>query len=207
MSIENPLKNTRIEFHILQSFPVTCLNRDDVGAPKSAMIGGVQRARVSSQAWKRPVRMAMHDLGGVYGTRTKLISKLVEDACLQLGATEDQAALCGDKTESAFIKEKKNKKNGKEQIGEVEETTGDTADKADTLIFLSPSEVATLAQAFAEHDFDPNLVITKTKDKDKQEEVLKIISKKSSKAIDAMDIALFGRMVAQAAGFIDTSKA
>lgn len=26
-------KNTRIEFHILQSFPVTCLNRDDVGAP------------------------------------------------------------------------------------------------------------------------------------------------------------------------------
>ena len=28
-----PFRNTRIEFHILQSFPVTCLNRDDVGAP------------------------------------------------------------------------------------------------------------------------------------------------------------------------------
>lgn len=48
-----PFRNTRIEFHILQSFPVTCLNRDDVGAPKSAIVGGVSRARVSSQCWKR----------------------------------------------------------------------------------------------------------------------------------------------------------
>ncbi len=55
--IDNPLKNTRIEFHILQSFPVTCLNRDDVGAPKTAIVGGSTRARVSSQAWKRPVRI------------------------------------------------------------------------------------------------------------------------------------------------------
>ena len=52
-------QNTRIEFHILQSFPVTCLNRDDVGAPKTAVVGGVTRARVSSQCWKRQVRLAM----------------------------------------------------------------------------------------------------------------------------------------------------
>jgi len=45
-----------IELHILQSFPVTCLNRDDVGAPKTAMFGGCQRARVSSQCWKREIR-------------------------------------------------------------------------------------------------------------------------------------------------------
>lgn len=37
-----------IEFHILQSFPVSCLNRDDVGAPKTVVIGGVERLRVSS---------------------------------------------------------------------------------------------------------------------------------------------------------------
>jgi len=37
----NQYTNTRIEYHILQSFPVTCLNRDDVGAPKSAIVGGV----------------------------------------------------------------------------------------------------------------------------------------------------------------------
>jgi len=29
-----------IELHILQSFPVSCLNRDDVGAPKTATFGG-----------------------------------------------------------------------------------------------------------------------------------------------------------------------
>ena len=29
-----------IELHILQSFPVSCLNRDDVGAPKTAVFGG-----------------------------------------------------------------------------------------------------------------------------------------------------------------------
>lgn len=58
-----PFRNTRIEFHILQSFPVTCLNRDDVGAPKSAIVGGVSRARVSSQCWKRQVRLALPDFG------------------------------------------------------------------------------------------------------------------------------------------------
>ena len=29
-----------IELHILQSFPVSCLNRDDVGAPKTATFDG-----------------------------------------------------------------------------------------------------------------------------------------------------------------------
>ena len=59
----NSYQNTRIEYHILQSFPVTCLNRDDVGAPKTALVGGVTRARVSYQCWKRQVRLAMQDLG------------------------------------------------------------------------------------------------------------------------------------------------
>ena len=44
MKNSNPCTSIFIEFHILQSFPVTCLNRDDVGAPKSAIVGGVPRA-------------------------------------------------------------------------------------------------------------------------------------------------------------------
>ena len=43
-----------IELHILQSFPVSCLNRDDVGSPKSAQFGGVRRARISSQCLSVP---------------------------------------------------------------------------------------------------------------------------------------------------------
>ena len=68
----NPYRNVRIEFHILQSFPVTCLNRDDVGAPKTAMVGGTTRARVSSQCWKRHVRLAMRDFGVKLGDVTIL---------------------------------------------------------------------------------------------------------------------------------------
>jgi CRISPR system Cascade subunit CasC len=51
-----------IEFHILQSFPVSCLNRDDVGAPKTAIFGGVTRARISSQCLKRAIRLHATEL-------------------------------------------------------------------------------------------------------------------------------------------------
>ena len=51
-----------IELHILQSFPVSCLNRDDVGAPKTATFGGVTRARISSQCLKRAIRLHAKEL-------------------------------------------------------------------------------------------------------------------------------------------------
>ena len=47
----NPFQGQIIEFHILQSFPVTCLNRDDVGSPKSAIVGGVSRAFSNARLW------------------------------------------------------------------------------------------------------------------------------------------------------------
>lgn len=203
MTTTNPLKKLHIEFHILQSFPVTCLNRDDVGAPKTAIVGGVQRARVSSQAWKRPVRMAMHELGVTHGTRTKLISKLIAEACENAGASPEQAKACGDKIEGAFIKKKEAKKGkkGKEGAAEidVEETVADSAaEKTDTLLFLSPNEVAILANAFSEKGFNPDEVITQKDQKKQAKQVADLIGN-VSKAIDAVDIALFGRMVAQAA--------
>ena len=71
-----------IELHILQSFPVTCLNRDDLGAPKSAMFGGVQRARVSSQCWKRAIReLASNDDSAkdfFAGRRTRYVVQALE---------------------------------------------------------------------------------------------------------------------------------
>lgn len=91
-----PFRNTRIEFHILQSFPVTCLNRDDVGAPKSAIVGGVSRARVSSQCWKRQVRLALPDFGIRLGVRSKKTASLLANACRALGASEEQATGCGE---------------------------------------------------------------------------------------------------------------
>ena len=126
--MSNPYKNTLIEFHILQSFPVTCLNRDDVGAPKSARVGGVTRARVSSQCWKRAVRMAMRDFSGVeLGTRTKMLSDLITEACKELGADEAQARSCGDRIESIFIKKKSKKTASKPQDdGDASSDEGDS---------------------------------------------------------------------------------
>jgi CRISPR system Cascade subunit CasC len=165
MTNNNPFKNLRIEFHILQSFPVTCLNRDDVGAPKTAMVGGVQRARVSSQAWKRPVRLAMHDFGAKLGMRTKHIARIVAQACAGLGATGEQADSCAEAIASWLSK--------------------------DTLMFLTQAE----AQAFAEYARGQGFDSKKLKDKD----VHKVAKKALNPAIDGIDIALFGRMVAQAA--------
>ena len=64
-----------LELHILQSVPVACLNRDDLGSPKTAVFGGVQRARVSSQCWKRAIREYSSELLPLRfnGERTRLI--------------------------------------------------------------------------------------------------------------------------------------
>lgn len=191
----NPYKNTRIEFHILQSFPVTCLNRDDVGAPKTAFIGGTTRARVSSQCWKRQVRLQLKELGAKLGTRTKLLKELIAEACLKIGATEEQAELCGSKVEQIFIKESKKKENASDE----EETDSEQKkEKTDTLLFLSESESAKIAQAFKDAKFKAEKVITQKDAKKQAGELAKILEKKPNEAVDAIDIALFGRMVAQA---------
>ena len=77
----NYYHGVRIEYHILQSFPVTCLNRDDVGSPKTAVVGGVERGRVSSQCWKRQVRLALRDLDVHIAIRTKKIADMIEEHC------------------------------------------------------------------------------------------------------------------------------
>ncbi|RXK82364.1 type I-E CRISPR-associated protein Cas7/Cse4/CasC [Chlorobaculum sp. 24CR] len=166
----NPFKGQRIEFHILQPFPVTCLNRDDVGAPKTASVGGSTRARVSSQCWKRQVRLEMHNLGVTLGIRskeskTKNLSTYLAKACVALGADEEKAQACGEKIAAAFSN--------------------------DTLFFFSESEANAYAQYAAEKEFDA----TKLNDK----ELAKLSKKTLDPAKDGLDIALFGRMVAQAA--------
>ncbi|MBV5329026.1 MAG: type I-E CRISPR-associated protein Cas7/Cse4/CasC [Chlorobium sp.] len=195
----NPLKSIHIEYHILQSFPVTCLNRDDVGAPKTAVIGGSTRARVSSQCWKRQIRLTMHELGTPHGSRTKLISPLIAAACEALHASPEQAKACGDKFEQIFIKKKEAKKPKKAKEGldieAVEEASGQ--EKTDTLLFLSPKETTRIAEAFAAKEFVPEAVITQ-KDAKKQAKEIADLLRASFKTTDAFDIALFGRMVAQA---------
>lgn len=192
---ENKYCNLKIEFHILQSFPVTCLNRDDVGAPKTAVVGGTTRARVSSQCWKRNVRLAMRDFSAVCGSRTKYIGELIAIACKEKGATEEQAKTCGEVIEKIFIKKTDSKKEKNKKSDDDFENSDDSfdenqgSDKTDTLLFLSPKEVLILAEEFKKNNFKIDMSI---------KDLEKLIGKANS-AVDALDIALFGRMVAQAA--------
>ncbi|MBN1151252.1 type I-E CRISPR-associated protein Cas7/Cse4/CasC [candidate division WOR-3 bacterium] len=196
----NPFCCQRIEFHILQSFPITCLNRDDVGAPKTAVVGGTQRARVSSQCWKRQVRLALHEMGLPQGTRTKLIANLIAAGCKEQRATEEQAEKCGQKIERIFIKKPETKGKNKKAVAEEETEPEASLEQTDTLLFLSPTEVRKIVNAFKDKGFDPDKIITQKDAKKQAKELADLIGKtKLDYETDGIDIALFGRMVAQAA--------
>lgn len=45
-----------LDLHVIQTVPPSNINRDDTGSPKTAQYGGVRRARVSSQSWKKAMR-------------------------------------------------------------------------------------------------------------------------------------------------------
>ena len=75
----NEKKKLFVDVHAIQTLPPSCLNRDDTGSPKTASVGGVTRARVSSQAWKRAMRLEFRNLfdAAALGSRTKHIVALV----------------------------------------------------------------------------------------------------------------------------------
>lgn len=72
---------TYLDLHVLQTVPPSNVNRDDTGSPKTAVYGGVRRARVSSQAWKRAMRVAFRDLldADHLGDRTKRVGELLAE--------------------------------------------------------------------------------------------------------------------------------
>jgi CRISPR system Cascade subunit CasC len=166
-----------IELHILQSFPVSCLNRDDVGAPKTAIFGGVTRARVSSQCLKRAIREHAREASPnlFAGNRSRLIITPLADSLKKHGVTDPKA------TDVA------------KQVGDYLATSDEAAAKkgelkVKTLMFLSPAEVDSLARVLAEA----------VKKDPKAKELEKAVAKacKSAALKDAADIAIFGRMVA-----------
>jgi CRISPR system Cascade subunit CasC len=168
-----------IELHILQSFPVSCLNRDDVGAPKSAIFGGVPRARISSQCLKRSIReYAQNNLpdSRFGGERTKLIVPPLA-AALEKNGVDAKAAL----EHATHIADKLAKLDAKSvKEGEVPQVG--------TLTFLSPCEIESIAAKVAE------LVKANPKAKEYEKNLDKFV--KDAGLMDGADIALFGRMAA-----------
>src|SRR3990172_5328195 len=82
-----------LELHIIQSVPVACLNRDDLNSPKTAIFGGVQRARVSSQSWKRAIREMAKEIAPdqFKGARTRLMHEPLVKAMVASGINASDA--------------------------------------------------------------------------------------------------------------------
>lgn len=85
----------KIECHIIQNFPPHCLNRDDTNSPKDCEFGGVRRARISSQCFKRAVRDAFEKHQSfsteMKAVRTKRIVDQVTDVLMKNGKPEADA--------------------------------------------------------------------------------------------------------------------
>ncbi|PRX95414.1 type I-E CRISPR-associated protein Cas7/Cse4/CasC [Allonocardiopsis opalescens] len=188
------MSRTIIDVHVLQTVPPSNLNRDDTGAPKTAIYGGVRRARVSSQAWKRATRRAFHSMldPGELGVRTKKVAELVagrirgidpsieEAQALHLAAEVVQAAT-GSKIEVPKRK------------ADAAKNAGAAAPPRESayLMFLSARQRDGLAALAVEGRDDITAFL---KDKENKARAKEIADTRHS-----VDIALFGRMVADGA--------
>lgn len=80
-----------IQLHLLTSYPPANLNRDDLGRPKTAIVGGTQRLRISSQSLKRAWRTSDLFTKLPIGTRTKDLGNLVYDELVTGGVQPERA--------------------------------------------------------------------------------------------------------------------
>ena len=83
-----------VQLHILTAYPPSNLNRDDLGRPKTAIVGGATRLRISSQANKRAFRTSdvfASALAGHMGRRTQRFGEIVRDHLKEAGTDEKKA--------------------------------------------------------------------------------------------------------------------
>ena len=64
-----------VQLHLLVSYPPSNLNREDNGRPKTAIIGDANRLRISSQSLKRAWRTSDEFIKHLPGSKDKLIGK------------------------------------------------------------------------------------------------------------------------------------
>lgn len=157
-----------IQLHLLTNYGPSNLNRDDLGRPKTVVVGGAQRLRVSSQSLKRAWRTSEifeGALAGHIGKRTKEMGKKIYDDLVKKGVSEKNAKDWAASIAGVFGKCKKDSY-------EIEQ-----------LAHFSPEEIAginALVEKLSKGKSGPT------------EEDLKLLRKNHT----AADISMFGRMLA-----------
>lgn len=167
---------TFLQLHFLTAYPASNLNRDDAGRPKSVVFGGAPRLRISSQSLKRAWRQSAAFSDGLaanMGKRTQRLGEEVRNHLMEKGMAAENA------TETA------------RKIAEVFGKLVDAGDKNPTYIrqlaFISPEERAR-AMELADRAL--------TGEEIKPDEASLLSSSDS-----AVDIAMFGRMLADSPEF------
>jgi len=113
-----------VQLHLLTSYPPANLNRDDLGRPKTAMMGGEPRLRVSSQSLKRAWRTSevfADSLKGHIGTRTKEMGIQVFNQLREKGIAKKDAMEWTKLIAEQFGKLKKANKDNELQELEIEQ--------------------------------------------------------------------------------------
>lgn len=164
-----------IQLHMLTSYPPANLNRDDLGRPKTAKMGGYDRLRVSSQCLKRTWRTSELFVSAMkdhIGTRTKRIGFDAAKKFADSGIKEKDAIAWGKKIANAFA--------------DKTESGKDDAYKETILkqpVHLSPEEFNSVQDL---------IEVVKKERREPSDDELSLLRKN----INAVDIALFGRMLA-----------
>ncbi|MCQ8119040.1 type I-E CRISPR-associated protein Cas7/Cse4/CasC [Methylomonas rosea] len=169
-----------IQLHLLTAYPPANLNRDDQGSPKTAKMGGYDRLRVSSQCLKRTWRTAdlfQAAVGSHLGTRTKLLGLEIYNALLAGGVKDKDAKEWTKAIAGVFGALKKADKS--DPLAELE---------IEQLVHVSPAERAALDRLTA-------TLIAEQREPEKAELNLLRVNQQ------AVDIALFGRMLASSPAF------
>ncbi|MGP4004679.1 type I-E CRISPR-associated protein Cas7/Cse4/CasC [Streptomyces sp. 8N706] len=184
-----------LDVHALQTVPPSNLNRDDTGAPKSAVYGGVPRARVSSQAWKRATRTYFTDEQlldpSELGVRTKKVAEVLAGRITALQPSLNGAEALAIAAEVIQTATGSKIETPKRKTDAAKDDEDQPAPVSKYLMFLSARQFDRLAELAVEGAAD---IKTYLKDKDNKARAKEIADTRHS-----VDIALFGRMVADSA--------
>lgn len=158
-----------INFHVLISHSPSCLNRDDMNMQKSAVFGGVNRVRVSSQSLKRAMRTSTYYAQklGEPSVRTRDLPRL------QVRYTE----ALKDRYDAARVAQALQWMSGKEGIADG---TG-----SDAVAPWALEEVAHFCELLGEEGQDPKKL---------EKQIEKDAKPFRAAMAQAVDIALSGRM-------------
>ena len=169
-------KKHYMNIHILQVLPLSNLNRDDVGSPKTVLYGDATRARLSSQALKRASRIhfetvsvadrtfrsgdshaqeALQTVDAIATKNGKTLTLEQRKAVLSyLQAEVKKLYAKADKTEEKAKEKTKSSKNkpakesseASESESEATPTNTKEDEKGNTMVWLAEEEIRVLAE-------------------------------------------------------------